>query len=416
MSRLAVPAVATLTFLLGAPTLVHAHTVTWCAYIPVQYNDSDAGSPQYPEDHWEETTSSTFKAARGNFYVILELGGELEWSGYLYDGLNGTAGCTAGLTMGTGTYAFFVYSDGKVQGNWLYAYDEDGVGSKYVVASPVSVNASGTKNFYSSPAGETDEVFNVYQAAAWALYRHAGGMTGETYILEAGDPTGCSAGDSTSCSSSANNKSFIGTGQIRKKFLIAHELGHVLGYHATHELNGGMDYGYDGNSGTILDACDENTSSGNHGFLELEWVGAALGEGFCDFYAADVWNDHGEYDCWFGAWRTPSGLSCESGTTDYPNAWVNGHTCRNPDDPESGERIDWMRILWDVHTNAASGNPSFTDMLQDWLAAGDWNRETAFTEIDGIADSLNGTLDNNWAAAIDYNAAYYCPPDGDCRP
>lgn len=428
MSRANFAALAAACFCLGSPLLASAHNVTWCASITVGYADSspwnaiDNEAPQTPEYFWSDVTTANpvAKLARGAHYEVRNSSSTvILYQGNLYDGLNGTAGCTPPLSLASGTYDFYVRSYGVVQNNDLNVYNENGSpNTKYVWKDDESVSASGTKSITLPPFGETREVFRVYQAAAWALYRHAGGMTEETYNFEVGTPTGC-GNNTTSCSNGQIDTSWIGTGpleppgpgQTDNKFIIVHELGHVLAYHAIAQLGGNFSYSY-GSAlppGTISADCDEDGdfSDGSHAFFELEWVGAALGEGFADFYAADVWNNHDLDECWFGAWGSPFGLSCEVGSSGAPVAWVNGETCRDPDDPESGERIDWMRILWDVHTNAVS-DPSFTYMLQNWLvAAGPWARDTAFTELHSQADSLNGSLEQNWLQAITANANYY---------
>jgi hypothetical protein len=62
----------------------------------------------------------------------------------------------------------------------------------------------------------------------------------------------------------------------------------------------------------------------------------------------------------------------------------------DPDDPETGERIDFMRILWDMHTDPAATKPTFTVMLQDWLASdGQWEEPSAFTVVDAKATRLD---------------------------
>lgn len=412
-------AVATVVGVVVAPANAVAHSVTWCAYSPVQYVDSDVDQPQFPEDHWEETDVTTNKSIRGARYELWQDSTGLKVSnGFLFDGINGAAGCTGALSLSSGTYDFFVYSEGEVQGNTLDVGDTHG-NTKFVLAYDVSVSASGTKNFYSAPVSETDDVFNVYQAAAWALYRHAGGMSNETYYIQVGNPTECTPNGS-SCSDAPSDSSFIADGAIRKKFLIVHELGHVLGYHAEPNLRNALNYAFPENLEIeINDVCQPPPGanpSTSHVFHELEWVGAALGEGFADFYAADVWNDHNETDCWFAAWANPPALSCEAGTPNYPHSWVDDLTCTDPDFPDTGERIDFMRILWDLHTDPASPQVTFTYLLQTWLAAaGTWEKDDAFLVIDARADYLGGAFDDNWVDAVEWNAQYLCPPTGLCR-
>ena len=328
-----------------------------------------------------------------------------------------TLGCTAGITMSAGVYQFWVESSGVVRGNNLPVGNASGT-IKWLVAYNIPVSGSSTKSISFSPQGETWDVFNVYEAFAHALSRNTGGLSGANFTTEVEDPTNC---DDPTNSCVKGGIIHIINWKKSYKFRIVHEVGHRMAGLVGVDASGG--YNYDGNGECIAPDCGGPQCVGSPGGWEpksLEWVATAEKEGFADFFAADTWNSHSETDCWI--YWIGGGDNCANsnhGGTEL--AWVDGETCRSPDDPESGAAIDWLRAFWSVHV-VRDPHPTFTYMVDDWLAgAGSWEDNTAYLEIDGRAHYLanhdpvgpGSILLQNWNEAKRDNFGYYCT-DGYC--
>jgi hypothetical protein len=86
-------------------------------------------------------------------------------------------------------------------------------------------------------------------------------------------------------------------------------------------------------------------------------------EGFADFYAADVWNDHDQTDCQYQVGS--AGYDCEDGTgTSFSNGWLESQCATTHDN--RGVELDWMRVFWAVHTMGAAPDPGFSEIV-DWI-------------------------------------------------
>ena len=405
--------------LLLAPLEGHA-SVSFRFLFWVNYSDAgDTGPNGLTEDYW---TSMPMQAAmRGAFVWINK--GTWTWTGYLTQ----SGGYTPTLTPtggDAGTYNFMVWSDGVLHDTHMWAMDPNGFGE--ILAGSKAIGGSGTYNVtaFNSYTAETQKVFQGYCALAWALNHHDGGMHNgsqgwpnvelEAYI-GTGHP-GCNPQGQTSCSSpgivylDANGQS--------KKFIIAHELGHVVGEEVAGSVilpSANVDsFGNPSEQNCYNDAWflpgngGLNTPWDGHSMRSNEDSRTAAAEGFAHFYAADTWNDDSETDCWFEYYKTVSGdsspgVDCEfASTTDFNIGYR-----RNVCDLQSGAgtELDWLRTFWDVHTNGSTP-PSLDYILSSFIGgATPWDDDEAFTNLDSRANQLNGSLNTNWdVAAKNYNA------------
>ena len=122
-------------------------------------------------------------------------------------------------------------------------------------------------------------------------------------------------------------------------------------------------------------------------------------------------NSHGDNaDCWFGYYKEINGITepvidCE---------WMNGSpgltveymenecTYIPPDMVGRGVELDWLRALWDVHTQG-SQHATFTEMIE-WMNAADrWSPTEAYQNLDEEASQIGGALETDWITAVDLN-------------
>jgi hypothetical protein len=121
----------------------------------------------------------------------------------------------------------------------------------------------------------------------------------------------------------------------------------------------------------------------------------AAGEGWGHFVAADLFNSHGQSDCfmwyWFG---TGVSVDCE----DYDQTANAEAFHRNVCGGGSGRgvELDWFRQFWDIH---GSGGANMAQLKNWFLDAGDWQPGTAYSILDAAAQQQGATLRNRWNAA-----------------
>jgi hypothetical protein len=167
--------------ILLAPSVGWTATIQFCLKLPGAYDDNN-----FSEDYW---TDDAGKLARGAAVTISRVG-EVTYqnpvfNGYLGDGLTtGTLGCTTSFNVSArnGTYYIWIGSYGYVNNNWVYAKDRTSRATVTAFVSKGVSDGQAVQNVTITPAGTDWNVFNVYSAAAYALYRHDGGLT-ESYDL-----------------------------------------------------------------------------------------------------------------------------------------------------------------------------------------------------------------------------------------
>jgi hypothetical protein len=248
-------------------------------------------------------------------------------------------------------------------------------------------------------------VMNVYQAGAYAMYRHGGGLPNQIFEYWVGDSITNTRYNRTLERIEVSAHPTTGLGRWDEKFVIVHEAGHRMADLRTQSvMNLAQDY-------HITDAtCPAEPTpdlGDDHSMRSEEYSGAAAGEGFAHFYAADVWNDHDETDCWFEYYKEVNGdfhplVNCETRNGDFTIRRLETD-CGGTNN--HGTELDWLRTFWDVHTRGAAPDPSFTSIVS-WLDTADaWSETTAYDELDEEADDLGdeNELNTNWDWAKNLN-------------
>ncbi len=346
----------------SAPTPRAKVNKRFCFKVVTDYDDVGIGEDQYPD------AGPTARVARGMLWTSGSL------SGNTGDGITGTnpEGCSQPISVTPGqSYSFRLYTSGTSNRHAIRVQDfTSGARASHLVA--VTASASTTQWVTISPA---DARFNVYMVVAFSTFQHAG--------LGAGDVTVHASADD----SHANGTDvWIQTGDEDEKFVIAHEVGHF-----THRDSAG---------GVASDCSHQSTqcpSSGSHRITSKEFVSCAFSEGFADFFAADVFNNHGEDDCWLFMHGTT--INCESANDALPLRYLEV-TCDAPF-AGFGVQTDWSRAFWDVHTNTTT-EPTLNDMLRWMEDANDntaWSKTNSYTLLDAEANAVGGVLGSNWDAA-----------------
>lgn len=455
--------------LLGFLTLAtpaRAYNIAFCVTVTVTYTDSSnmgsewallpGPSPETYEDNWWTPTAA--REPRGARYELRNYQNILLQSGYLDDGF-GTqgAGCTANYTGTLAPTSMKVYSYGSVQSNWMYSYDSyQAVDSMTVALSGVPQSGTPYPVLFAPSGISETRVWAGYVGGAYALYRHAGGETGNYFqfylcqctgsgatCTEVGTPgagcacdpdengNGCSASNNTNGSMNAGNGSHLTsvftTSGIRRKFTLVHEMGHIMANKVTNGVANGGDC-----TDTDVDPCYEE-GSGSHAFWSRELDRCAFKEAFADFYAADVWNDHNEDNCAFKYYKEniyttfSGGAAFDCAGDDGPDSGTTPDDFTNYQQGTSqvayieqctatwfffmnyyghGTELDWLRVLWNIHTDGASP-PSYTTIVRWIRDCGSLGNSTAFSQLDTCANSLNNSLETNWNIEKDVHTIDY---------
>lgn len=377
---------------LGAARQSEAVTIKFCVTYDVGFTDSGQG-----EDNWSDAldTAPVPKAPRGANFRVYK-GGVPIWpvsgSGpfFLGDGItNGWGlGCTDNITVSArnGDYVLWIESWGEVNYNYLEVRDDDE--DVWAVSNEVTVSDNQATQYVEMTgfgSGTAFRIFKIYQATAYALYRHNGGNWHDLFEYEL---------DEDNDGESDPTARALGTAQITEKFQLIHEAGHVMFENAG--IFNAIDYDYPES------VCHEEPAGQIHSMRSKEYAGTAVLEGFAHFYTADVWNDHNQSSCWFEYYKDVAGdqspgVNCENqtGTTAFANAYLESACSGGAD---AGVELDWLRAFWDVHTDSISPavDPTFTEIV-DWLAdVGSFPTEDAFSEVDAAADLRNDESDTNW--------------------
>lgn len=352
-----------LTVLLVATASATTYNVRFCAEYSIDFDDANAIGDDY-------FIANTDRPARGAL-VLIQRVSDNEEIFLSYTPWDGTyAGCTPILPLSSdSTYRVSVYSSALVNGNTINVLDNDSTDDLYAFVEFTAYTpwANGTVWFDTSVQPQ----WNIAAAAGWAMYRRPIGLTGESFDLytQACDSGGsCRDGNSTK----------ISTGGSNRKYIIAHEFGHLVAYRKNGNVGPSSSYGASpSNCYTDLDQ--------DHEAVSMEYQGAAASEGFAHYYAAVAFNLTTEYDCMFSYykpvdWDRDADLdegdaSCEVepysgvGGADYLGSWCSGYLVNR------GTEWDWLRFLWDLDTDEGVATTTIFDIYvssdpDSWTATG----------------------------------------------
>jgi hypothetical protein len=260
-----------------------------------------------------------------------------------------------------------------------------------------------TTTFTATPAAVS--FFSATMAAAYSLWRHNAGNSNESFTVL------------TNMNSSVYTGSQVElfSGHEDQKFVIAHEMGHMIGARAmgSRVLTGGSC-----NDVNITDPnrpCRQQ-GSGNHSILSKEESRCAMAEGFAHFFAADVFNSHSQDDCSFTYYKTTNGVAnpvvdCEGSNPGFPvgpygQCWYGGWGY--------GNELSWMRQFWDIHTYGST-NPSLNTMVTWINKVSSLSDKNAYQRYHAAAQAsgVSSTVETAWEGLDAYNTV--CNSDDPCQ-
>lgn len=319
-------------------------------------------------DRWTDDTVD--KPARG-FEVTVDTAGALPVQVYdVYtDGGGAHVGCTPVLTLQSGAvYSATATSEAEISGNHVSSLDGVYPATALLYSTFVPSTTVGPIDMYPAPLpGNTDERWNALAIVTYGLYLYDGGVTGADLDIR--------LGDDAHYDGSVNVLYLLDS---RRKFLVAHELGHFVTEQIAGDVGLVEDYSApgDGCAGAVNFKGDGTVPS--HSFLTKEYQSSAAVEGMANFYSALVWNEryHGA-DCEIATWK--------------PLDWDNSGASPpgEPWDALVNEGVPCIGDPWSAPGDFVSDH----DWLADLIAAADYD------DVDDtgcVGTHLNRSTDYDW--------------------
>lgn len=401
------------TFLLASSAGAETLNVRFC----VQYepNFDDAG--EFGDDYVDDTSPNTVYPARGAWLRVKDLAGGLDYTEYT-DWTGAYAGCSpTPLVVESGhLHTATVYSVAKVNGNYVWVYNDD---VSFVPASKTSgiiIPTSSAPVYFQTPRGLG--AWNIAMAAGHALYRRNAGLSAQVFqLFNVAGPGGGTEYDR------GTDRVYISSAAQKKKYIIAHELGHQVAARVNYVGNGGVcaqdSCAADNDYSAPANGCYYNCGPqcDKHSFAQQEYASSAFWEGLAHYWAAVAFNNTTEADCSFVYYKdtdwnldglieidstglqetAPFAVSCASGPTLAPSADYLGDWCDDGTTPcgpapngncdNRGTEFDWLRFFWDMDEN---GGVLTTDLFRivDEADPDTWNDNDAGPLADDPAQRL----------------------------
>jgi hypothetical protein len=318
----------------------------------------------------------------------------------------GAGGCFDVNLVSTGNLTVSVRSKGYLDWeahNSIYVYGASGSTQVYSVTKNVT-SLGGTVNMVFDPERSHLTLYAIAARSLAGFHGHFDYERVDVHSVAPGDVcAGCNSGDAISCGTSDGIWHIcIPESQSFTKFIIAHELGHVV-------LAGAVN-----TDGMVGENCSYGTSG--HGMRGLEYSSCAALEGWAHFYAADVWNNENPYGRfnWWGGGAGGDSIDVEYGQGGC--ATVSGDTAANyrvayadhcfsdaatPFDTDAkcaggncigvSTELDWMRTWFDYHHNGGTGVAPNHAQLQAEIGAGQpYGAQTFYEELFDAIDATSG--------------------------
>jgi len=271
------------------------------------------------------------------------------WSGFL-DG----SGCTPSLATPAGTYTVTVFSAANRANKEWQIFSTDTNQTLEAWSTNVSVTASTAATLDVLVGSGTSEVQHALLVASTALATVPSGFKSGVHKIFA--KQGCQGTVAGGCASGSNiwvGTNFEGAQNALRKFVLAHEIGHVL----QHDLFGPLSNNYSEDSGGAICECDHVTADNNlHCMQGREKITTAQVEGWGHYIAATIMNYTNQTDCTFNYYKEvaflginepPFAFSC---TGRYK--WMDSYCPTGS--AGLGIELDWMNFYWAVGTQTTN--------------------------------------------------------------
>ena len=349
----------------GAPS----YNMQLCVLLKVHSWDSGyANSKGIEEDHWNGIDVPALVPAHG---IKVKIGGVTHHA----DISTGCVDFVSGIPAFSTTVK--VYSRASLaNGTGIRVHDGSGTvipppatpGSPYLdTTTNVSFSSSGGATVVT--AGDYGELWTGVALFAKSLERYNDGLPANTQIQIAVDGV-CGALNVNYANNVTTNRSYIqmqapncGGSNLKAKFIVSHEYGHAYGAQIADKP--GFSPSAGDHSVTPNGSCVFEPNS-EYSIDSKEWSSLSLREGWAHFVSARIWNNESSD----GQFRQSTSHDLErwdaTNTIGGHNASccpTNNQACRDSTNG-AGTIGDWMRALWDLHSDSCSGAPNKLEMAE----------------------------------------------------
>lgn len=337
--------------------------------------------------------TGNWKVRRINTYVFEED------STLLFSGHVGDNGCTPSLSSSSDKFniytgAHYRSSATKVDLDVLDCPGDSASNCTYPIFSVIGYDPGSSGTYHVVlPA---NFVLDAYMAAAYTINRFLGAMyngDGSYHHIDIWS-VGSAGGGAVGYTNWDGSRPVVHLDNIgvRKKFTIAHELGHAfifdrLGSYITQSS---VDCRYGG---------------GGHTVYGLEYQSCANFEGYADFVSAVTWNYLDQNAAGYFVTLTDTDIDTtrrhdiEYGSKEL-FASCSGSGCTG-----KGTEMDWARTWWDFRTDGTSGRPTVDVTVDIWEAAAPWL--PANGHYTDIYNAVPSGFQSRFAADANYNGTNY---------
>lgn len=371
------------------PTLAGSRTVKLCFEYEVEFEDGNVGDFPF----------TSLKAYGIRVDVTNRRTGAVQthWA-------SPTTGCASVTMQRVDQYKIRLRSDAKLaKGRRIILRDDTTSPSRFgfTAASRVSPHQLGATKTYTwprDPGGSyTEDVSNIMAALTHSMRRRPGGLSNVTLWAY---QENCGGGSCVGEDAQGRNAIFLSDNNgSKRKFVIAHEVAHLLGRIADEgERTRHSRYALSQATNDEVSECADGTEDHNHHFGSEEWATAAANEGFAHFYAAAVWNRSDGSGCTYADYYEEETLDCDAGSHFLRTSCYEGGPIAST---RTGSELDWMRFWWDAHDDCGVG---FAAILRIWDRANPRNWSDGKV-IDRISSAINAELASKATARACVNQA-----------
>ncbi len=266
-----------------------------------------------------------------------------------------------------------------------------------ILSSP---NLTGGTRYFYGPASSVSNLIAIGNFALYWFDRHAGNRIATNHTVTLYNQA-CPSIPNNSCNG-FGGQLYIHPNSNQRKFLIAHEVGHQMYFmHRNDGSFGSFNCGE--NIGGSACTYSTGASDNEHSLHSKEWQSCALSEGFAHFVAADVFNNHAQTGAHFHYYKDgyPASVNVENGPTGGDTAFMEANCSGS--DTGYGVELDWMRALWDYHTNSGS-KPNHASIMSQIESAHNhhaFSHGSAYFRLWDAADQAG--FGNRWQDMSEHN-------------
>ncbi len=236
---------------------------------------------------------------------------------------------------------------------WVYANDTSSL-TWFTWTGTLPGRSSGTQtiNINSAQFGIT----NVAAVGALILDQKSEAVASNTIYRAYANQSCLSSDPNSSCAGSG--KLWLGSGDNARKFVIGHEMGHLM----QDGLWGETDFNYNASRTPSVNLCTcsfvSDPGARSHCIQSLEFSSASQVEGFGHFFAADLYNNPGDSNAFFTYYKE---FALSATNVLSPPLWISiyntwnwrwmDNTCPTSN---GGVELDWLTFYYELNNKTSN--------------------------------------------------------------